>query len=65
MPNYIGVPGVFATDGCGCYDNNNNCYCADCYYYGKDANNCSIVGNKNLKPIKWDGNNWVLTTPLA
>lgn len=62
--DYKGYPGNWATDGNGCYDADGKCYCGDCYYYGEDYVNCVYAGdywhNKNLKPVKWDGNQWIL-----
>ena len=61
MPNnkYWGIPGQWAYDGNCCYDNNNKCYCADCFYYGPDYTNCVIPTASN-PPLKWNGTTWVL-----
>lgn len=69
MTKYRGYPANgnrrgWATDGCGCYNGDGKCYCAECYHYGDDHVNCADAGayryDDKLKPVKWDGSKWVL-----
>jgi hypothetical protein len=68
MGRYRGFPKTdnhpgWAMDGCACYDSNGNCICADCYHYGLEHVNCQTAFmylDSNLKPVKWDGTQWVL-----
>ena len=42
------------TDGCGCYNSDGKCFCAECYHYGQDAVNCSYAGDSGPVYV-WDG----------